>query len=238
MHDSAMDTAGSRLLRISLPLVFAAAQAHGQASVPSRVTLNGALLRPSVDTFYEVERTDTTAVLIQSLALVIHGGQPAWLQVYTARGSSYAVVDSIEMDGRTLLTIVEVRHTGTGTVSRRYDGATVRETLRPKGAAARTSARVFPTAIYSSSVLDAIARALPLDRMAEVLVAMYYPFLAKVDTRLSFYALAGSSVVLDRHCLATHAGASTSPLRACRGEHASISARRSERSWNSERVVE
>lgn len=202
MHFCEVNTARLRPLLIVFLLAFVAAQGYAQASAAGHITLNGALLRPAVDTFYKVDRTDTTAILIQSLAPVSRGARPAWLQVFKARGKNYEVVDSIEMDGRTLLPIAEARHTSYGNVRLRYDGSSVREILTPSGEAARTSMRALAGVVYSSSTLDAIARVLPLDRMGSLSVMMYYPFPAKVGVSRAFYTLAGPTVVLDRHRLA------------------------------------
>jgi hypothetical protein len=167
------------------------------------VTIDGRLLHPGVDTFYMAVtargHVDTTGRIVRSLVHRTVAGRSVWLQVYSFDGrNDFSTIDSLMMDSRTLLPITEARYNNMGNTHVVYTSTQIR-TLVKLNAGGRTERDTsVPAPVYSSSVTDALARAIPATAVGRARVSMFYPFPAPFRIISGEFTTVGTDTVTGR----------------------------------------
>jgi hypothetical protein len=168
-----MATFPRSLVAASAAALCLAAAASGQATP---ATADGTLLRPGVDTFHVLAGRDTIGYGVQALERAEGAGGPAWLQVYRFHPRKGApTLDSLVVDGRTLLPVRQVRRNERMRADVAYDGSRVRVSSTPAGAGPTSADMRFDVPVYSSSSIPLLARALPLAEGFATEVHTYNP---------------------------------------------------------------
>jgi len=183
-------------------LIFAPIIALSAQSPPT-ATIDGRLLRPGVDTFYMVSyirgHADTTGRIVQSLVRRTIAGRPVWLQTYRFDDrKDLSTIDSLTMDLRTLLPITEVRYNNMGNAHVGYTSARVRAVVKLSSGKRTVRDTSVQDAVYSSSMMDALARAIPAKPGNRTRVSMFYPFPAPFRIISSEFTTIGTDTLPDR----------------------------------------